>query len=405
MHKPVFPLADTDGDARKAYRSILDTWYRIPTRGISKEEFTILNAPAPQVVDHLPELIKKSEDILHTREVREMLDRVAKEIAGRFPDPSVMPPIVVDPNGSDLRSISAAIRRADAGARILVKGPAEYRESLFIDKPLQIIGEPGVTLVGINGPAITCTGSLVRITRMRITSEGFNGVIISGGYCVLEQAEVSGTRSSDVLIRDGAEGAIIQCSLHHAEHCGLHAQHGSKCTIVSSTIRENHIGGLFFSQDAEGLVEGNLIERNEVNGIYIAAGANPRIRYNRIRHHAYAGILVYRHSEFQGYGPGRGIIEDNEISEGGQFGIEITEGGDPCVRRNMIQANAWGGIWTHEGGCGTIYENRIVDNVGAGIKNEGGHPRLGRNIFSGNGGQPLEDHGGAIQDDDAHCDD
>ena len=88
--------------------------------------------------------------------------------------------------------------------------------------------------------------------------------------------------------RDGAEGAVIQCSLHHAEDCGLHAQRDSRCTIVSSTIRENHIGGLFFSQDAAGLVEGNLIERNKINGIYIAAGANPRIRKNRIRHHKMA---------------------------------------------------------------------------------------------------------------------
>jgi hypothetical protein len=60
MAKPVFPLADTDGDSREVYRSILDTWDRKPTRGISKEEFTGLNAPAPQVVDYLRELIKKS---------------------------------------------------------------------------------------------------------------------------------------------------------------------------------------------------------------------------------------------------------------------------------------------------------------------------------------------------------
>jgi 1,4-alpha-glucan branching enzyme len=58
--KPVLPLADTDDDAREAYRSILDTWDRKPIRGISKEEFTTLNTPAPQVIDHLMTLIRKS---------------------------------------------------------------------------------------------------------------------------------------------------------------------------------------------------------------------------------------------------------------------------------------------------------------------------------------------------------
>ncbi len=80
-------------------------------------------------------------------------------------------------------------------------------------------------LVGVHGPAIACTGSCVRITGMRITAEGFNGVIVYSGYCMLERTEIFGTKNSGVLIRAGAEAAVIECSLHHAEHCGLHAQH------------------------------------------------------------------------------------------------------------------------------------------------------------------------------------
>ncbi|MFL6210206.1 MAG: TIR domain-containing protein [Pyrinomonadaceae bacterium] len=37
--KPVFPLAATEGDARKAYNDILDHWNLQPIKGISKEEF------------------------------------------------------------------------------------------------------------------------------------------------------------------------------------------------------------------------------------------------------------------------------------------------------------------------------------------------------------------------------
>jgi hypothetical protein len=49
----------------------------------------------------------------------------------------------------------------------------------------------------------------------------------------------------------------------------------------------------------------------------------------------------------------------------------------------------------------TLSRCQILENRGAGIKNEGGHPRIGRNVFSGNGGKPVEDHGGAIFDEQA----
>lgn len=342
------------------------------------------------------ETIRRVSDALRAREDFDAaLDQLRKAAAAQS-----VPTMVVSLEGP-VRSISMAIRGAVAGARILVKGPAEYRESLIIDKPLEIIGEGKVKLVGIGGPAIASTGMVFRIATLNITAEGFSGISISGGYCVLEQLEVSGTRSSGVLIRDGAEAVLVSCSLHHAEHCGLHAQLGSKCTVVGSTVRENGTGGLFFSQGAEGSAEGNIIEENGYNGIYIAAGANPRISKNKIGRHRYAGLLVYQHDEWRhDYGPGRGMIEDNDITDGDQFGIEIKEGGDPCVRRNVIRANKEGGIWTQQRGRGTIFNNRIVDNLGPGIRNEEGHPLIGQNDIHGNKGQPIE---GATQDEKYTC--
>jgi parallel beta-helix repeat protein len=236
------------------------------------------------------------EEVMRTTEARVVMDKVAVEVAVRAANVRRVPTLTVTPDGSGLRSISAAIRLAEPGARIIVKGPATYRESLIIDKPLELIGESlgeHVRLVGADGAAITCTGAPVRIASLHLTSERFNGAIISGGYCVMEEVEVDGSRHSGILIRDGAEAVLVQCRLQHADDCGVHVQHrGTKCTIVSSTIRENGRGGLFYSQEAEGVAEGNLIERNGWHGIYIAAGANPRIRRNRIRDHEDAGVLA-----------------------------------------------------------------------------------------------------------------
>jgi parallel beta-helix repeat protein len=241
----------------------------------------------------------------------------------------------------------------------------------------------------------------VRVANFSIRADGYNGAIVSGGYAVFERCDIGPTAFSCVLVRDGAEAAVLICDLHHAQHCGLHTEHGSKSLVVGSILRENGKGGVFFSTNAEGVVEGNLIERNSENGVYIAGGANPCIRRNRIRHNPY-GIIVYLY--WPEYGPGRGIIEDNEISDSERFGIQIEQGGNPCVRRNTIKLNGWGGIVTLTAGNGTIYDNRILDNVGSGIKNDGGCPRIGKNSFSGNGGQPIEDDlGTAILDDTFVC--
>nr|WP_320192493.1 right-handed parallel beta-helix repeat-containing protein [uncultured Desulfobacter sp.] len=370
------------------------------------KQLRVVNILVQRQMEDIRWLRTTPQDALSSGEGLDMLNRVAKQVAMRSAGANALQCHEVNPNGIGLNSISAAIQRAKPGEIIRVKGPAEYRESLFIDKPLQIVGEPGVKLIGVHGPAIACTGSCVRITGMQITAEGFNGVIVSSGYCILERTEVFGTKNSGVLIRDGAEAAVIECSLHDAEHCGLHAQHnGTKCTVVSSVITKNEVGGLFFSQNADGLVESNIVERNKVNGIYIASGANPLVRNNRIQRHNWAGILVYHHKEpgYQDYMPGRGIIEHNEISKGEQFGIEIKEGGNPCVRYNTITGNAWGGILTKDGGAGTIYENKIINNKGAGIKNEGGNPQIGKNLYADNAGKTVEDYGGATINDKVCC--
>ena len=349
------------------------------------------------------ETIRRIPDEFSAREdFAAVLDQVTEE-AARSASTSCVPTMVVSPEGAGFRSISMAIRRAVAGARILVRGPAEYRESLIIDKPLEIIGEADVKLVGIGGPAIASTGVAVRIANLDITAEGFNGVTISSGYCVLEDLGVSATRYSGVLVRDLAEVAVIRCSLHHAEHCGLHAQLGSKCIVVGSTVRENGVGGLFFSQGAEALARGNLIEHNGNHGIYIAAGANARISSNQIQHHQLTGVFIYQHHEWEhDYGPGRGTIEDNKITDG-DFGIQIQDGADPCVRRNVIKANRSSGIWTRKRGRGTIVENRILENLGPGIINQEGHPLIGQNLFYGNKGRDIEDRGGATQNDRYTC--
>jgi parallel beta-helix repeat protein len=339
--------------------------------------------------------------LLRESKIVSKLDEIASEIAEILTHtpppqaPSVNPPAETRPASILLvepgHSLAQAVREAGAGSRIRVQGPAEYRESIVVDKALELVAERGpVTLKGVDGPAITCAARSVRISGLHIWGATHNAVVIKGKgtYTLMEKCDVGPSKYSAVLVQDRAEAALVMCGLHDAYHCGAHAQLSSNCLIVDCKIMNNQVGGLFFSEDATGNVEANQIRQNGLDGIFIAAGASPEIRRNEIRDHQ-CGILVYRH--WEGYGPSHAIIEDNMISDNRQFGIQIEQGADPSVRNNTISDNAWGGIWTRDNGRGVIVGNRILRNVGSGIKNEGGFPRIGNNIIEENRGEKIED--------------
>ncbi len=380
------------------------TLYVKPYAGDQQRAFEILKHRQVKEVHWFREA--EPESLLKVPALAALLENIAKDIAGVIErTPAELRPleprrktrpaslIVVPPD----QSLEQAVHDAEPGSRIVVQGPAEHRASIVIDKALQLVADGGpVTLIGAGGPAITCSGGAVRVAGMSIRGTDHNAVLIVGGHMLLEGCDVGPSRYSAVLVRDGAEAALLICTLHDAQHCGAHVQLSGNCLIVDCRIRNNQVGGLFFSENASGIAEANIIEQNGVNGIFIAAGANPVIRRNEVRDHQ-CGILVYLH--WPEYGPGRGLIEDNVISQSRQFGIQIEQGADPCVRNNTISGNAWGGVWTRDGGRGLILGNRITRNIGSGIKNDGGHPRIGENTIEENGGRDVEDvTGGAVRD-------
>jgi parallel beta-helix repeat protein len=44
-------------------------------------------------------------------------------------------------------------------------------------------------------------------------------------------------------------------------------------------------------------------------------------------------------------------------------GVSVTAGGNPILRRNRINKNAWAGIRIYEQGTGTFEENDLKENI------------------------------------------
>lgn len=62
------------------------------------------------------------------------------------------------------------------------------------------------------------------------------------------------------------------------------------------------------------------------------------------------------------YELGQGVIEENDIFENSEAGIEISEGGSPTVCNNRINMNGYAAIWIREKGKGHFENNELCDN-------------------------------------------
>jgi len=79
--------------------------------------------------------------------------------------------------------------------------------------------------------------------------------------------------------------------------------------------------------------------------ISISNHADPTLRRNVIRSGT-SGILVFDH--------GKGVIEDNLITDCQHSGIEVRSHANPLVRRNDIRNGASFGVIVSDSGCGTF---------------------------------------------------
>jgi hypothetical protein len=248
--------------------------------------------------------------------------------------------VVAKLGGGDYTSISEAIRRAPAGARINVR-PGIYNESLVLNRNVEIVGDGPITQIvievsGDNSISMETDTALVRGLTLRNRSAGKDdkhfAVIIKQGQLTLEDCDISsGTLTGVGVYGAGSRPVIRRCRIHDCVEAGI-----------------------FFYQSGKGTVEDCDIYNNGFSNISIIEAADPTIRDSRIYNGKASGVHVYEN--------GKGTIEDCSIYGNAYSGVAINEGGDPYVNRCKINRNGFNAVYSYKGGKGSVENSDLTGN-------------------------------------------
>jgi parallel beta-helix repeat protein len=243
---------------------------------------------------------------------------------------------VVEPNGK-FPTVSAAIKAADRDDRILVR-PGRYEESLFVDKPLEIIGDGprySIEIWGtIDAYVLHFAAVYGRVAGLTLRQPGAgknHGVGIRLGRLDLEDCDISSDPGSCVYVYHGADPVLRRNLISNGKHHGVFVYEGGR-----GTFEDNEIVGCHYAN------------------VQVQEGSTPVFRRNVIRDSVQSGIRVAN--------TGFGLFEENVITGNGHSGVAIEAFGYPTLRRNRITLNADYGVRVFQDGAGVVEDNDLTGN-------------------------------------------
>lgn len=243
------------------------------------------------------------------------------------------------PGRGDYTSITEAVKTAAPGTRILV-APGLYRESITLDKPLELIGDgerDDIIIEATDAETLIFDTNIGLVRNLTLRSVMRN----IESYCV--------------WIRQGRL-ELDACDLSSDSLACLAVENNADPWVRRNRIHDGKSAGIFVYEQGRGTFEDNEVTGNAFAGIAVSEGADPVVRRNLIHDGKEGGIFVYEQ--------GRGTFEDNEVTGNARAGIAVKEGADPVVRRNQISQNADEGIWVSDKGAGTYENNDLRNNAG-----------------------------------------
>jgi nitrous oxidase accessory protein len=287
----------------------------------------------------------------------------------------------------DYRTIGDAIRAANAGDRIHVS-PGIYRERIAIDKPLDLIGQPGSVIDGGGSGTV---------------------ILVQKGPCEIRGLQVRGSGESLVSEDSGIK-------VQRANNCKIANNHIedvlfgiSVLSASDSFIQSNHINGkdLIAPRRGDGIriydsprtkVEGNVIERSRDLAIWQSNDVT--VRKNIVRtsryglHYMYCDNSLFEDNVFEDNQVGSAIMYSRRMtlrknrftgSRGvGGVGFFVKVGDDILAEHNQITDNARG-IFLEDApqavNATCIIRNNLVAANDVGISLQ---PAMERTVFTEN---------------------
>ena len=195
-------------------------------------------------------------------------------------------------------SITAAIEAAAPGARIIV-APGLYRESVRIDKPVELLGDGSGGTVELWPPEgscldVRCDQTIIRGLKVHgrsrapvvqalymmllmedcVIEGGAPAVALSGRDTVLKRCLITGGKTG-LHIGTGVDIEIEDCSIVGNDGPGVVLAEGQP-TLKNCRIYENEGPGVLFAQSS-GTLKGCSIHHNEGGGLVVDRHSDPNI--------------------------------------------------------------------------------------------------------------------------------
>ncbi len=302
--------------------------------------------------------------------------------------------LIVSPSGAGhYRTISEAIRIAPVNATIRVM-PGVYRESLVLDKAVEILGMGTVEEIIVENTDAPCllmqteSASVLGLTlrgRAGLSGNKHYAVDIPEGELILEGCDITSDSLACVAIHGSqANPTISNCQIHDGKEGGIYVFDQGQgrienCDIYSNTgagvwitkegtpvifrcqihDQVSH-SGIYIDENGLGQVKDCDIFGNAYAGVFIKKDSNPLIQGCRIHDGKQRGILVAEN--------GKSIIINCNIFSNNMAGVEIKIGANPTIRNCQIHDGKDAGIFVNDKGQGIIENCTISGNALTGIK-------------------------------------
>eukprot|EP01112_Ceratiomyxa_fruticulosa_P004454 TRINITY_DN14_c0_g1_i2.p1 TRINITY_DN14_c0_g1~~TRINITY_DN14_c0_g1_i2.p1 ORF type:complete len:649 (-),score=101.93 TRINITY_DN14_c0_g1_i2:53-1999(-) len=264
---------------------------------------------------------------------------------------------------TDFDTIKEALQAASADIRdqILVS-PGVYKESLKLDKAVDLIGEGplGTTIIeGSGNNTVTCEAAEGTIQNLTLRqSDHWFCVAIEKGNIHIKNNQISNSTLSSIKVGRDSSPLISHNLIHNSNEAGVAV-----------------FGGM-------GVIEYNEFTGNRYGSVEIVySSANPIIRFNEIHHNK--GYAIHIHTQAQC------LVENNLVHSNETDGIACWGNCNPTIRCNKIYNNKGDGIYIHEGGGGVYEENDIFCQKLDGIRISKSSPSISRNTIHHNEGDGI----------------
>ena len=305
--------------------------------------------------------------------------------------------IVVSAKGGDFSTIQDALKNSATGAKIFIR-PGIYRESILLDKNVEIIGDGGavadivvesdnsscilmetdratmrnLTLRGSGAKfgkaffAVDVPRGELTLDNCDISSDSLSCIAIHGSWAkpIIRNCLIHDSADSGVYIFDNARGRIEECDIYQNANANVAITGGANPSIKNCRIFEGGNGGVVvWHNGAAGEIENCEIFGHRLANVGISDSANPTFRSCKIFGGRDSGVFIHQN--------GYGAFEDCAIHDHQKAEVVIIEKSNSSLRRCAIYNGANSGIFIDNEARSSIESCNIYDNADAGVSVHG----------------------------------